>query len=417
MPRTALVIGGLLAGLVLGMLFGHYDLEGPARFARAIEPVGLLWLSALRMCVVPLVIALLITSVASAAETARTGRLAGTTVASFAVLQLLLTILGAAITLALLAAWPVADDARAALVAGAAPGAAPEGVGTMPGFALWLTNLVPVNPIAAAAEARMLPLVVFALFVGFAASRLAGSGRRTLVEFFHAITEAMLVIVGWVLLVAPIGVFVLALGVGLRGGPGAASAIGQYVFIEIVVGCAITLAMYPLAGTLGGTSLRRFARAAAPAQVVAVSTQSSLASLPAMLAGARQLGVPEPVYALVLPLAVSLFRATSGAMNLAVALFIAHVHGVEITAGMLAAGILVATVNSLNSMSLPGQASFFTGTVPVALAMGLPLELLPLLLAVEVIPDIFRTIGNVTADLAVTTLVARRAALSDPIPP
>ena len=160
---------------------------------------------------------------------------------------------------------------------------------------------------------------------------------------------------------------------------------------------------------LGRVPLARFARAAAPAQVVAFSTQSSLASLPAMLTGAREsLGLSERVTSIVLPLAVTLFRVSSPAMNLAVVLFVAHVYGIAVGLAVLAAGVLVAVANSLSSVGLPGQTSFFTGTVPIALAMGMPLELLPLLLAVEVVPDLFRTVSNVTADLAVAAIVERR---------
>jgi len=151
--------------------------------------------------------------------------------------------------------------------------------------------------------------------------------------------------------------------------------------------------------------LLAFARAAAPAQAVAFSTQSSIAALPAMIAGTRALGASEPVVGVVLPLAVSLFRITSPAANLGVAIYCAHVYGTPLGVALLAAGVGVAAVISLASVGLPGQITFFTTTGPICLIMGVPLELLPILLAVETIPDIFRTVGNVTADMAVASLV------------
>jgi Na+/H+-dicarboxylate symporter len=153
--------------------------------------------------------------------------------------------------------------------------------------------------------------------------------------------------------------------------------------------------------------LARFARAALPAQAVGFSTQSSLASLPMMLTAAQSsLGLSRRVSGIVLPLAVSVFRLTSPPINLAVVIFTAQVYGVQLDAAHLASGVLVAILTSLAIVSLPSALTFFTTTVPISIAMGVPVEFLTLLIAVEVIPDLFRTVGNVTADLAVTTIVA-----------
>ncbi len=153
-----------------------------------------------------------------------------------------------------------------------------------------------------------------------------------------------------------------------------------------------------------------FARAALPAQIVALSTQSSLASLPAMIAGAPSLQVPGSSAAIVLPLAVSLFRAASAAANVAVAIYLGHLHGVPPGPATALLGALVAVPVSLAAVGLPAQVSFFATIGPVCLAMGVPLTLLPLLLAVETIPDILRTLGNVTADLAVFRIAGRTTA-------
>ncbi|KAK0340709.1 hypothetical protein LTR94_029400, partial [Friedmanniomyces endolithicus] len=163
--------------------------------------------------------------------------------------------------------------------------------------------------------------------------------------------------------------------------------------------------LYGVAVLWGRIPLMRFAKAVAPAQVVAISTQSSLASLPVMVERARDgLGVSQAAAGLVLPLAVAVFRITSPVANLAVCLYVAHLYGVALSPGLLVAGGLTAIAVSIASVGLPGQVSFFAAVGPICLAMGLPLGVLPLLLAVEVIPDIFRTVGNVTADLVATKI-------------
>jgi Na+/H+-dicarboxylate symporter len=144
-----------------------------------------------------------------------------------------------------------------------------------------------------------------------------------------------------------------------------------------------------------------------PVYAVAVSTQSSLACLPAMLAASRRLGVREATADFVLPLAVAIFRGTSPAMNLAVAIYAAYLTGTPLTLAALAAGIVVAFLVSLSSVSLPGTLSFVISVGPIAMAMGVPVASLGLLVAVEMLPDLMRTLGNVTMDVAVTAATDR----------
>ena len=181
-------------------------------------------------------------------------------------------------------------------------------------------------------------------------------------------------------------------------------------WVEVLCALAIliTLLLYPATRLFAGIPLGQFTRAVAPAQAVAFSTQSSLASLPAMLTSTEAIGVPARVADVVLPLAVSVFKLTSPALNLSIVLFIAHVTGTELGAAQILAGAFVAILTSFGIAGIPGQASFLTTSVPIAIAMGVPIELTLLLLAVEVIPDIFRTVGNVTADVVVAAIIGRR---------
>jgi Na+/H+-dicarboxylate symporter len=218
----------------------------------------------------------------------------------------------------------------------------------------------------------------------------------------------MIVIVHWVLWAAPVGVFALILPVTAKAGLGMLSALGTYIVLQCAMYLAIVLLLYLVAVFVGGEKLRRFATAILPAQVVAASTQSSLASLPAMVDSAQfRLGYPPQVTALVLPMAVSLFRITSPVQYLGVAAFIAWSYGIELSWLQLATGATLAVLISIGSVGLPGQASFMGTNMPVVQAMGLPIEPLGLLLAVDLIPDVFATVGNVTADLTATSLVAK----------
>jgi Na+/H+-dicarboxylate symporter len=398
----------LIAGIALPAVGG----ATLGAIADALALVGELWLNALRMTVLPLLVALLITGIAATRDTAASGRLAGRALALFAVFVAGSAILSAFAMPAMLALWPVGQAPRAALLAGlqASAGAIPP----HPPLREWFANVVPTNPFRAAADGAILPLVVFSLLFGLAASRLSPAARAPLLGFFQAVVDAMLIVVRWVLWIGPLGVFALALGVGRHGGVAAAGALTQYLVMMCALAIVVTLAMYPLARLFGGVPFRRFAAAVAPAQAVAFSTQSSLASLPAMLTGAQaRLGTPPRVAGVVLPLAVSVFKATSPALNLAVVVFVAHVTGVELDPWRIALGVGVAFLTSFGVAGIPGQASFLTTTVPISAVMGVPMELLLLLLAVEVIPDIFRTVGNVTADLAVTAIVARRESSLD----
>ena len=209
-------------------------------------------------------------------------------------------------------------------------------------------------------------------------------------------------------MVAPIGVFALALTVGSAAGTSAFTGLGHYILVISIIGVLVTLAAYPFARFAGEQPLGKFARAMFAPQAVAVSTRSSLASLPAMLEAARALGVRERTADVSLPIAVALFRATGPAMNTAVAFYVAHWLGIEPSPANIVAAVAVGAVMSYGAVSLPGEVSFISSIAPIAMALGVPILPLALLVAVEMIPDIFRTVGNVTMDVAVTTAVDRQ---------
>ena len=400
------VLLALVLGLAVGALAAAYGGPGAPRIIEGIEALGGLWLNALRMTVVPLIFAVLVTGIAQVSDAAATGRLAMKAMLWFLGLLLLSAVTAVFLVNGVLAAWPVGEAASAALRAGAQ--APPAGTPTAPDFVAWVKSLAPSNPIKAAAEDAVLPVVVFAVFTGFALTRLPDGRGRALLEVFNGLGEAMIVIVRWVLMAAPLGVFALGLGVGLRAGAGAAGVLGHYVVTASLAGLTVAILAYILAIVAGRVPLGRWARATAPVLAAAFATQSSLACLPAMIERSRDdLGAPARVANLVLPLAVAVFRMTSPAVNLAVCIFVAKVYGLEPSPLQYVGGVLVALAVSIGSVGLPGQVSFIVSVAPICIALGLPIDLLPILLAVEVVPDIFRTLGNVTGDMAVTAIVSR----------
>ncbi|WFL76107.1 cation:dicarboxylase symporter family transporter [Altererythrobacter arenosus] len=390
---------GLVAGLALGALLGQTAFID--RILVVSEPIGTLWLRALQMTIIPLVASLLVLGIAQMVGAARAGAAARRFVTLVFIILIASGLTTAVLMPLLLEVFPIPTSAVGFL------SEVPEGEQQLPGLGDFVTSLVASNVIAAAADTAMLPLTIFFAVLAIAITRLPEGQRASLLGLFHALGNAMLIIIGWVLWVAPIGVFALALGVAARSGGGAFAALAHYILVVSAMGLVVLFGAYLVAFFVGRKSPLAFAQAMIPAQAVALSTQSSLASLPAMLDSSNRLGLRQSTSEFVLPLAVAVFRATSPAMNMAVAVYVAHLAGVTLNPMLLAAGIAVAFIISIGSVSLPGSISFVISVGPIALAMGVPIEPLALLVAVEMLPDIMRTLGNVTMNVAVASAVDR----------
>ena len=399
----------VLIALVVGLLAGAgAQLLGDGMREPALQVsgfVGGLWLNALKMTVIPLVVALLVIGIAKGAEAARAGKIAGRTVLWIAIVCTGSAIFGALMIELLTGLFPLPAVQAQAMQAGLAGLDQSTATGPMPGVADFFKGIIPDNVISAAANGEVLPLVVFALLFALAISRIETNKRRTLIGVFEAIADALLIIIGWVLWIAPVGVLALAFSVGASAGGAAFAGLGHYIALISVVGILVTLWAYPIAAIWGRVGFGRFAKAMIAPQSVAISTRSSLASLPAMLAAARVIGVRDQVADVSLPLSVALFRATGPAMNVAVAFYVAHWLGYEPTMTQVIAATAVGAVMSYGAISLPGEVSFISSIAPIGMALGVPIAPLALLVAVEMIPDIFRTLGNVSMDVAVTTAV------------
>jgi Na+/H+-dicarboxylate symporter len=405
MSQSMKVLLGLVLGAALGLALASANPAAAEAAAATLQPIGKLWLNALQMTIVPLVVSLLVIGVATASDALSSGRLARDAMAWFVGLLLFASFAAALVgplVLSFLPHDPALVESLRAAMSGPVTPPAPVGL------ADWFSNVIPTNAIAAAAQGAIVPLVVFTLFLAFALTKLDAARRAPLLALFQSLADAMGVVVGWVLRAAPIGVFALILPVCARAGAGMLGALGAYILLLCAMYLAMTAILYAVAVVGGRENLRRFATGILPAQVVAASTQSSLATLPAMIDCTRnKLGYPTGVTALVLPMAVSLFRITSPIQYMGVAAFIAWTYGIDLSLQQVAVGATLAVVISIGSVGLPGQASFMGTNLPVTQAMGLPIEPLGLLLAVDLIPDIFATLGNATADMTVTSVLSK----------
>jgi proton glutamate symport protein len=407
MSLTTRMLLALIAGLVTGIVATTVDDAGASALIRVTDPVGSIWVNALRMTLIPLVVSLLIGVIASVPNARSTGRLGIRALVIFLIFLGAIGVVSILIGPALVAMLPIDAATTAALQTTEAATIATNAA-RMPTIGQTLIDIVPSNPIRAAADGAMLPLVVFSIALGAAATRIPAEERAVLVQFFRSLSDAMLVIVGWVIAVAPIGVFALAVGLGARIGLTAVGVIGGYVVILSGVVILATILMYGAAVFGGRVSLSRFARAVAPAQAVAFSARSSLAALPALLEGARRwLVLPPVVTSFVLPLAVSTLRLSTPIMWSITLPFLARLYGVELGYAHLA---LLVGNGILLSFSVPGlpSASLFL-MAPFLAGLGIPVEALGIVIAADAIPDLFKGVLNVTGHMASATIVARHA--------
>lgn len=403
---TRLVLA-LTAGLVLGLLAGASHNPALIRAADAITPVGTVWVNAIRMTVIPLVISLLVTGVASTSDIKTVGRIGGRTLAVFFAMLIGATAVALPMGIAAFTWLSRLVTVRPELPPGAADAAASIASGTTAvGFGAWLTSLIPTNPIAAAANGAMLPLVVFTVLLSLAIARSSADARDTLVRFFRSLAEAMLVLVRWIVNLAPIGVFALMLPLGAHGGAGLVGAIGFYIVAYSVASIVFVLLLYPAIAAVARVSLRDFGRAALPAQLIAFSSSSSIASLPALVEGAEEtLHLREDVTGFVLPLAVSTFKFAAPVSWTFGALFVAWFYHVPLGPSDYATIAFATIFLGFVAPGVPRGA--FLMLAPLFLSIGLPVEGIGILIAVDAIPDLFATVLNATGDLAATVFVAK----------
>lgn len=411
MSLTTRVLMALVLGLAAGLVVLAHPTPPLLKLVSIVEPIGSLWVNAIRMTVVPLVVSLLITSVVSSSNIRVVRGIGLRALASFFGLLVLVAAAGLLIVPPLFN-WFRMDPATIAMLHGNTTGGAATTAPNIPSFAEWIVSIVPTNPVKAAADGAMLPLVVFALVFALALLKITPNRRDAVLLFFGGVGDAMLAIVRVIIALAPIGVFALMLPVASRIGIAAAGALGYYVAVTVVAQALLTLLLYPVAALAGRVPVLRFARAVFPAQAVALSSSSSLASLPALIDGSeRKLCLPPNVTGMVLPLAVSTFKVATPAIWVVAAIFLARLYGVQLTLTQL---LVIVFTGILTSFSVPGIPHGWLFVIsPLVVTMGIPAEGIGLLIAVDAIPDIFATTLNVTGDMVAAAIVSRNPVLTD----
>jgi proton glutamate symport protein len=404
--RVHRVVIGLIAGLILGSAIGS---QSPValRVVAFIEPIGQLWLNAVRMTVLPLVVSLLFVGVADARGDDRMGRVGLTTLAAYLGLLVFAAAVALLIGPPLIADMKLSPEAAESLRASAAATAAQttNRLDQLPGFGGWVTSLVPSNAMKSAADGALLPLIVFTLLFALAARRIEPRLRQSLVDVFGAIASATRAIVDWVILAAPIGVFALVTATASRVGVSLIGAMVYYVLAYSAAMVLFALLAYPVATVAGGIPLPRFTRAVLPAQTVALSSSSSLASLPALIEGAQSLELPPAVTGFVLPLSVAVFKVVTPIAWLIGTLFLAKLYGVALGATAVATIAFTSVLLSLTIPGVPQGAMLMLATLIGS--FGVPAAGMGLLIGADTIPDLFATMANVTGDLVAGTIVGR----------
>lgn len=401
---------GLVLGLGLGMLLAQDVIPAStsARVVALLEPIGTAWINAVRMTVIPLVVPLLIVGVAGSEDTRYTGSVGARAFGWFLALLIVCAAFSALVSPWLFQYLTLDPDATTRLRETAKIDLPPADALSLRS---WILGLIPLNPVRAASDGALLPMVLFTLLYAFALGHVSDESRRTQVAFFRGMADAMLVVVRWILAIGWLGIFALAVALGQKLGASAIGAIGFYVAVLILLHLIATAGLYVLIGVTRRVPLTLFARALVPAQVVGFGARSSLASLPALVRGATDvLKLSPTATGFVLPLGVSVFKLTSALYWVVGALFIGKLYGIPLAASSIA---LVAASSVVLSFSTPGIPSGgMLLQAPLYTAIGLPVEGIGIMIALDTIPDMFKTLLNVTADMAVGVMATRDGKLT-----
>lgn len=394
---TLLILVGMLAGLVFGLVLNGLGVGGTAREAvlGTLQVGGAIFVASLKLLVVPLVFVSIVCGAASLDDVSKLGRVGGKTLA----LYLATTTIAIAIAVA-----------AAALVRPGAGFALPTDVRYAPPPAPPLSEVLlgifPTNPVQAMAEGNMLQIIVFAVLFGVAMT-LAGAPGKRLLSFFQDANEVVLRLVLVLMKLAPFGVFCLIAKVFAEQGFGAFAPLLKYFFLVLAVLAVHMLVVYPsLLVSLGRLSPLVFLRGMREPMAVAFGTSSSNATLPVTLrAVEHKLGVHNAIASFTIPLGATINMDGTAIMQGVATCFIAQVYGVDLSTTDYLMVVVTATLASIGTAGVPG-----VGLVMLAMVLrqvNLPVEGIALIIGVDRLLDMSRTVVNVTGDAAVTCIVAR----------
>lgn len=397
------IVAGLVAGAALGLVSKLAWASPLGAALVAIEPVGTAFIRLATMIVVPLVIGSLFTGVASLGDIRRLGTIGGATFAYF----LITTFLAASIGLGVASLAPFHVAPQLAAVAAAAPAA------KMPTITEQLLALIPQNPFAAAVQGDLLPLIVAVCLFAAAATTLPDDKRRQIVSAFERLNELSMILIGWLMRLAPIAVFVLIAATVARLGVGFLSellAFAAAVLIALALhACLVLLPAVRVAGHRIGDFLRE----TSDALMLALATASSSATLPVSMAAATRLGVPAEVTGFVLPAGTTVNKNGAAAYKAVTAVFLATLYGLPLGPGRQLSIVLASTAAAFAGAGVPG--SSLVTTLIVLNAIGLGSEAaagIALVAAIDRPLDMCRTAVNTLGSLVGAAWVGAKAVRS-----
>ncbi len=411
--RTSHILGGLIAGAITGLvanlLWGRTS--GLEKFVRYVtDPAGQIWLRSLIMIVVPLVFALVSLGVAGLGDLKKLGRLGLKTLGGFLALAALAAALGLMVVNVTRPGTGLSAEVRERLLTTYRPEA--EESKALRGRVLFgiqtLINIVPRNPIAAAAQGDMLAVIFFSIVFGIALALLPSGRSAGLIEALRGLGAVMEVIIDLVMKLAPYGAFALIFSVVARFGFELLTKLGLYV---LAVVAALLLFQFGVYGLIVRGLARRsawdFFRGARDPMVTAFSTSSSNATLPTtMRAGETRLGLPPAICGFVLPLGASMNKNGSAVFEAATVLFIAQVFGISLSLpAQLVVLVLTVLTAGVSNVGIPG--AVIPLTMMVLDSVGIPSEGIALVIGVDRLLDMCRTAVNVTGHMVVATCLAR----------
>ena len=406
------IMVGLVLGVVTGLTANLLELGWLAALLDWIEPIGTVFIRLITMIVIPLVVASLLVGTASLGDLRKLGRIGGRTVAFY------LCTTAVAVTLGLVLANlvrpgsridPGTRDRLSAAYTEQAAGAM-QTAEAKPSVREVLLDMVPTNPIGAAADGELLPLIIFTIIFGAAVSLVAEERRRVLVTFFEAVNDTVMVIIDWVMRLAPYAVFALIASVVANFGLDLLRSLMIYA-LTVVAGLLLhVFVTYSiLIRFLARLDPRVFFRRIAQAQLVAFSTSSSNATLPVTMETAEEkLGISKEVSSFVLPLGATINMDGTALYQAIAVMFIAQIYGVPL--GLMEQGtiVLTATLASIGTAGVPSAGIIMLILVLESVGMGAQTQAgVALILGVDRVLDMMRTAVNVTGDLTAASFVAR----------
>jgi len=403
------ILTGLVAGAAVGGVAKLPGAEALLRVVLALEPIGTAFIRLVSMVVVPLVIASLFVGVTSLGDVRRLGRIGGKTLVYFAATTLVAAAIGLAVALLLNVGGGVDATTRAGLLA-PGQGLGAEKTGALPTLVQTLLAMIPANPFAAAAQGDLLPLIVAVCIFGAAATVARGEAKRAVIDFFRGANELAMIVIGWLMRLAPLGVFVLVAVTVARSGSELLGSLLLYMLAVVVALLLhVILVLLPLLRTLAKLSVSSFLRAVSDALLLAFSTASSNATLPVSMAAARtRLGISNEVVSFVLPLGSSLDKNGAAVYKAVTAVFVAQLYGIHLGPGALLSILLLSTVAAFAGTGVPGSSLVTTLIVLDGLGLGAAASAgIALVTGVDRPLDMCRTTVNTLGNLVGAAVIAR----------